>query len=118
LPDQGKRSTGRTRLRRLPVPAQPHRPEPYFAALNGSWPLLGEAAGGQVTLAPARGVAVLALPQPGRLASASRPVVQKDRPALKPALVEQLEPRADVVRQRSLATADENRHEQQLQLVD
>src|SRR5437016_7439062 len=55
---------------------------------------------------------------PGLLASAARPVAQKDRPALKPALVEQLEPRAGVVRQRSLATADENRHEQQLQLVD
>ena len=51
-------------------------------------------------------------------ASAARPVAKKDRPALKPALVEQIEPRVDVVRQRSLATADENRHEQQVQLVD
>src|SRR5215467_9496072 len=56
-------------------------------------------------------------PWPGRLASAVQPVAQKDRPATKRALVEQLELDADVVRQRSLAAADENRHEQQLHLV-
>src|SRR5262245_21664401 len=50
--------------------------------------------------------------------SVRHPIAQEDHPAVEPALVEQLEPRVDVVRQRSLATADENRHEQQLQLVD
>lgn len=48
----------------------------------------------------------------------ARPVAQKDRPGPKSTLVEQLEPSADVVRQSSLATTDENRNDRQLQLVD
>jgi hypothetical protein len=56
--------------------------------------------------------------QPVRRRSGADAVVEMNDAASKPALIQELEPRADVARQRALAATHHHRHEKEIALFD